>query len=280
MKPQDYDSGEKPNWCAGCGDYGVWLSIKTAFSKLGLQSDGVLVVYGVGCHGHMVNFTKVNGFEGLHGRPIPVAQGAKIANHRLPVLVVSGDGDTYGEGIGHFIAAARANSDITCVVHNNQVYGLTIGQASPTSMRGFKAKSNPEGVISEPVNPIALAIASGATFVARGFAGDMAFTAELIMQAVEHRGFAVVDVFQPCVTFNSLNTYEWFRQRVYKLESHDASDRVAAMKKALETEKLPIGVFYREIRPAYEDELDIIKDVPLVSQSLVVDKDKLLAEFL
>src|SRR3989338_5140141 len=119
MKPQDYDSDEKPNWCAGCGDYGVWLSIKTAFSKLGLQPDGVLVVYGIGCHGHMVNFTNVNGFEGLHGRPIPVAQGAKIANHALPVVVVSGDGDTYGEGIGHFIAAARANSDIACVVHNN-----------------------------------------------------------------------------------------------------------------------------------------------------------------
>ena len=280
-KIQDYDSDEKPNWCAnGCGDFGIWVALKKALAEMDLGGDDVLVVYGVGCHGHMVNFTRVNGFEGLHGRPIPVAEGAKTANHDLPVIVIAGDGDTYGEGLGHFITAARTNHDITVIVHNNQVYGLTIGQTSPTSMKGFKTKANPEGEISEPVNPMSLAISAGASFVSRSFAGDIPHAVDTIKQAVRHKGFSLVDIFQPCVTFNKLNTYQWFRERVYKLEGHDPSDKDAAFKKSLEDDKLPIGLFYREERETYEEQLDALKKAPLVRQKPETGRDKLLEEFL
>src|SRR3989344_3245930 len=279
MIPSDYDSGEKPNWCPGCADFGVWMSLNTALIKLGKAGNEVLIVYGIGCHGHMVNFTKVNGFEGLHGRPIPVAEGAKIANSDLPVIVIAGDGDTYGEGLGHFITAAKSNHNITVIVHNNQVYGLTIGQTSPTSLKGFKTKTTPEGAPSDPLNPMALAIASGASFVARSFAGDIAHCADMISQAVLHKGFSIIDIFQPCVTFNSLNTYQWFRERIYKLEGHNSSDKEAAIKKGLEEEKLPVGIFYRENRETYEDSIKTIKNTPLAKQKLEVDKEKLLEEF-
>ncbi len=265
-----------------CGDFGIWASLKQAFIKQNLGGDDVLIVYGIGCHGHMVNFTKVNGFEGLHGRPIPAAEGAKLANHKLPIIVVAGDGDTYGEGLGHFITGARSNHNITVIVHNNQVYGLTIGQTSPTSAKGFKTKTTPDGAIAEPINPIGLALASGASFVARGFAGDMQHSAELIKQAMEHKGFALVDIFQPCVTFNYLNTYQWFRERVYKLENenHDSSNMESAMKKAFETERLPIGVFYKEEKQTYEESLPVISHEPLVNQPTKVNKGELLKEFL
>lgn len=282
MKPEDYDSNEKPTWCAGCGDFGIWASVKTALSKLNLGNDEALIFYGIGCHGNTVSFTNINGFKGLHGRPIPAAEGAKMANHRLPIIVIAGDGDTYGEGMNHFLSAARSNHGIAVVVHDNQIYGLTTGQASPTTQKGAKTKTTPEGKIEEPVNPISIAIAAGSTFVARGFAGDPAFTSELIRQAIEHKGFAIVDVLQPCVTFNSLNTFNWFRERIYKLEDekHNASDKMAAMKKALETEKLPIGIFYREEKQSYEEQTPAIKETPLIRQKLEVDVNKLISEFL
>jgi 2-oxoglutarate ferredoxin oxidoreductase subunit beta len=280
MMPEDYNTKQFPNWCPGCGDLSIWASLKSALMKLNLTGDKVLVTYGIGCHGHMVNFLKVNGFEGLHGRPVPVAEGVKLANHKLPVIAVSGDGDAYGEGLTHFLNAARGNHNLTYIVHNNQVYGLTTGQTSPTSMKGFKSKSTPEGVIDEPVNPLTLAISAGATFVSRGFAGDIPFTTELIMQAINHNGFALVDIFQPCVTFNKINTYQWFREHIYKLQDHNTADKIAAMKKAMETEKLPIGIFYKENKPAYEDQVSEIKQLPLIKQSLKVDTKQLMEEFL
>ncbi len=280
MKPEDYDSSEKPTWCAGCGNFGLWLAVKKAMNKLNLGADEALIFYGIGCHGNTVSFTNVNGFKGLHGRPIPAAEGAKMANHKLPVIVIGGDGDTYGEGMNHFLSAARSNHDITVVVHDNQIYGLTTGQASPTTLKGAKTKTTPEGKTEEPVNPITTAIAAGATFVARGFAGDTEFTAELIKKAMEHKGFAAVDVLQPCITFNSLNTFQWFKERLYKLENHNTSDKIAAMKKALETEKLPIGIFYKEEKQSYEEQVSTIKETPLVKQKLEADKEKLLKEFL
>ncbi len=280
MMPEDYNSNEKPTWCQGCGDFGLWLSVKTALSRLNIGADEALIFYGIGCHGNTVSFTNINGFKGLHGRPIPAAEGAKMANHKLPIIVIAGDGDTYGEGMNHFISAARSNSNITVVVHDNQIYGLTTGQASPTTLKGAKTKTTPEGKIEEPVNPITTAIAAGATFVARGFAGDPEFTTELIKKAIEHKGFALVDVFQPCVTFNSLNTFQWFRERLYKLENHDTSNKMAAMQKAFETERLPIGIFYREEKPTYEEQTPAIKETPLVKQKLEADFEKLVSEFL
>ncbi len=282
MKPEDYNSNEKPTWCGGCGNFGLWLSVKKALNNLKLGADEVLIFYGIGCHGNTVSFANVNGFKALHGRAIPTAAGAKMANHKLPIMVLGGDGDTYGEGMNHFISAARSNHDITVVVHDNQIYGLTTGQASPTTLKGSKTKTTPEGKIEEPVNPITTAIAAGATFVARGFSGDTEFTAELIKKAVEHKGFAVVDVLQPCVTFNNLNTFRWFRERIYKLEggNHNSSDKMAAMQKALETEKLPFGIFYREEKPTYEEQTPAIKETPLTRHSMEVDKKRLLEEFL
>ena len=276
---QDYDSDEKPNWCVGCGDFGIWVAVKRALAEMDLSGDEVLIVYGVGCHGHMVNFTKVNGFEGLHGRPIPVAEGVKMANHDLPVIVVAGDGDTYGEGLGHFITAARTNHDITVVVHNNQVYGLTIGQTSPTSGKGLKTKANPEGELSEPVNPISLAISAGAGFVSRSFAGDVMHLTQTIKEAVNHKGFSLVDVFQPCVTFNKKNTYQWFKEKIYKLEGHDPKNKEEALKKSFEHDKLPIGIFYQESRPVYERQIPSLKKTPLVKQKIKIDKKKLFEEF-
>ncbi len=280
MKPEDYDSNEKPTWCAGCGNFGLWLSVKKALNSLNIGNDEITIFYGIGCHGNTASFTNVNGFKALHGRPIPAAEGAKMANHKLPIIVIGGDGDTYGEGMNHFISAARSNHDITVVVHDNQIYGLTTGQASPTTLKGAKTKTTPEGKIDEPVNPMTTAIAAGATFVARGFAGDTEFTAELIKKAVEHKGFAVVDVFQPCVTFNSLNTFQWFKERIYKLENNDTGNKMEAMKKALETEKLPIGVFYKEEKPTYEEQTPAIKETPLIKQKLEADRERLLSEFL
>ncbi len=280
MMPEDYNSNEKPTWCSGCSNFGLWLAVKKALNNLNLGGDDAVIFYGIGCHGNTVSFTNVNGFKGLHGRPIPAAEGAKIVNHKLPIIVLGGDGDTYGEGMNHFISAARSNHDITVVVHDNQIYGLTTGQASPTTLKGAKTKTTPEGKIEEPVNPLTTAIAAGATFIARGFAGDMEFTAELIKKAAEHKGFAIVDVLQPCVTFNNLNTFQWFRERIYKLENHDTSDKIAAIKKALETEKLPVGIFYAEKKPTYEEQTPAIKETPLVKQKMEVDMKKLLEEFL
>ena len=280
MRPQDYDLGKTPVWCPECGNYGIWVALKNALSKLNIPENQLVAVYGIGCHGHMTNYIRANVFEGLHGRPIPVAEGIKLANHELNVVAFSGDGDCYGEGLNHLLTAARGNHDIAVIAHNNQLYGLTTGQTSPTSMKGAKTKSTPEGAIDEPINPLALAISAGATFVARGFAGDISFLTELIAQAIRHKGFALVDVMQPCVTFNKVNTYEWFKQHIYKLENHDTADKMAAMQKAFEKEKLPIGVFYKEEKPSYGQQVSELKGLPLVKQSLKVDTKKLMGEFL
>ncbi len=259
-----------------CGDFAIFASVKNSLVKLDMPIEKHFFVFGIGCHGHMVNFMKAYGFEGLHGRPLPVAEGARLANRDLNVVVVSGDGDTYGEGMSHFMHIMRRNFDITLIVHNNMVYGLTIGQASPTADCGFRSRSTPEGLIEHPVNPIALAIAGGATFVARGFAGDPAHLTNLIMEAINHRGFSLIDVFQPCVTFNSVNTYQWFRERIYKLEEkgHNPSDKIEAMKRALEPDKLPIGVFYREQAKQYEEQTPTQKSI--VKEPIEADIGELL----
>jgi 2-oxoglutarate ferredoxin oxidoreductase subunit beta len=279
----DY-AGLQPAWCPGCGNFGILKALNKALVEMEIEPHRVLLVSGIGQAGKLPHYTRGNVFNSLHGRPVPPAIGAKIANPELVVIAVSGDGDGYGEGGNHFIHAARRNHDITYLVHNNQVYGLTKGQASPTSDAGFVTKTTPYGAAS-PVNPITLAIVSGASFVARGFAGDSEHLANLIKQGITHRGFSLIDILQPCVSFNHKNTFQWYRERVYKLEDESgyaSGDKKAALGKAFEWgEKIPIGVIYEEDLPVYEDQLPALRKGPLVTQEINPGRaESLLAEFL
>lgn len=271
-----------PTWCPGCGDFGIWSSLKKALTELAIPQEQLVIVFGVGCSGNMADFLHCYGFHALHGRALPVAEAIKLTNHNLKVLVVAGDGDTYGEGMGHFIAAARGNHDITLMVHNNEVYGLTTGQASPTMDKGRKGKSTPLGVVEIPVNPISMAVTSGATWVGRGFAGNLPYTTELIKQAMQHKGFSLLDVFQPCVTFNKVNTHIWYNERVYKLEGEPNGDKMKAISWSLESEKLPIGIFYQDTnQKAYHEQLPVLGTKPLINQTIdQVSLRKTLSEFL
>jgi len=273
----DYNVKERSQWCPGCGNFAIAGAIRGALAELGIAPHQAVISSGIGCSGKMPHYVNCYGFETLHGRTLAVASGIKLANNRLTVVAVGGDGDGYGIGSAHFIHIMRRNYDLTYIVHDNQIYGLTTGQASPTSQLGMKTKTTPFGVVETPFNPIATAITGGATFVARAFAGDMAHLKEMMKQAIVHRGFALVDVFQPCVTFNKLNTYEFFTKRVYKLEDqnpkHETGNRTQALAKAFESfdtdfEKLPIGVFYKVEKPTYEDTLPQIKDKALVEHEL------------
>ena len=278
----DY-AGIRPAWCPGCGNFGILEALNKALVELEIEPHQVLLVSGIGQAGKLPHYTRGNVFNSLHGRPIPPAIGAKIANPELVVIAVSGDGDAYGEGGNHFIHAARRNHDITYLVHNNQVYGLTKGQASPTSDLGFVTKTTPYGAVS-PVNPIALAIVCGASFVGRGFAGDAEHLSSLIKQGISHRGFALIDILQPCISFNHKNTFQWYQERVYKLEDerYDLSDKKAALEKALMWgEGIPIGIIYEENLPVYEDQLPALSEGTLVKQKIDPRRvEELLAEFM
>jgi 2-oxoglutarate ferredoxin oxidoreductase subunit beta len=276
----DY-AGLEPAWCPGCGNFGILKALNRALVGLEIEPRKVLLVSGIGQAGKLPHYSRGNVFNSLHGRPVPPAIGAKIANPELVVIAVSGDGDAYGEGGNHLLHAMRRNHNITYLVHNNQVYGLTKGQTSPTSDLGFITKTTPYGA-SPPINPIALAIAAGATFVARGFAGDVDHLAELIKSGIQHRGFALIDILQPCVSFNHKNTYSWYRQRVYKLgEDYDPSDRLGAWEKAQEWgDRIPIGVIYQVTRPTFEEQIPALSQGPLVSQKLEpIKAGRLLDEF-
>ncbi len=278
----DY-AGSKPAWCPGCGNFGILTALKNALVTLEIEPYRVLMVSGIGQAGKLPHYTKGNVINVLHGRTLPAASGAKIANPELIVIAVGGDGDGYGEGGNHFINAVRRNHDITYLVHNNQVYGLTKGQASPTSDSGFVTKTTPQGA-DIPLNPIALAIAAGASFVGRSFAGDIEHLTHLIVLGIQHHGFALIDVLQPCVSFNQKNTHAWYRERVYKLEEngYDSGNKMAAFEKAQEWgDKIPIGVIYREEKPTYEERLPALKRGPLIRRELdPMQAEKLLGEFL
>ena len=248
-----------PTWCPGCGNFAMFRALKEVLEELDLPFEKLAMVWGIGCHGNGADFYDVQGFHGLHGRALPVATGIALSNPELTVIVEMGDGDGYGIGGNHFLHSVRRNIDMTAIYHNNQIYGLTTGQASPTSDQFMKTPSTPGGVVEEPVNPVGVAVAQGATFVARGFAGDIPHLKELYKQAIAHEGFSVVDVYQPCVTWNKINTFSWFRDRVYKLEElegYDPTDRTAAYELSMSTFheltcapdecRIPIGVFYRE----------------------------------
>ena len=268
---EDLKTLRKNTWCPGCGNFGILMGFKKALVHLGFERDQVVLVSGIGCHGKIVNYVNVNGFHGIHGRVLPLATGIKLANPNLAVVGFAGDADCYDEGWGHFNHAVRRNIDITLIVHNNMVLGLTTGQTTATSQKGFKTKSTPFGSIPPALNPIVHALVSNGTFVARGYSGDMRHLTGLIVEAIKHRGFAFLDVFQPCVTFNYMNTYDWFKDRVYKLdkENHDITDREKALKKAFEWgDRIPIGVLYQEERPIYRDGLPQVAEKPLVRQKV------------
>jgi len=281
---KDLEADVHPDWCPGCGDFGVLKSIKEAIIELRIPPHEVLIVSGIGCSSNLPGFIRAYGVHSLHGRAVPVATGAALANHALHVIAVGGDGDGFGIGMGHFIHAMRRNLNLTYIVMDNEIYGLTTGQASPTTTEGHKTKSTPRGNVEKPIQPLALALATGATYVARGFSGEQKQLTRLVAGAIAHRGFSLVDVFSPCVTFNTVNTYPWFKERVYKLEdeSYDHADFMAAMAKALEFgARLPIGLIYETDRATYEDSEPVLTRGPLVDQPLGLDRatlDALLAE--
>lgn len=272
----------KPDWCPGCGDFAILNGLKTSVAEAGLLPHNTLVISGIGCSSKLPHWIKCYGFHTLHGRALPVAQGVRMANHELDIIVITGDGDGYGIGMGHLMHAMRRNMRMAVIAHNNQTYGLTTGQTSPTSDLGYRSKSTPLGNTEIPVNPIALAIVGGATFVARAFAGDVKHMNSVFVRAFKHNGFALVDVFQPCVTFNKVNTYDFFRSTTYRLEDegHDPKDKAAALTRAVEHERLPVGVFYEESRPTYEGTHPALADGPLVKHDIAdVDLTAAMAEF-
>lgn len=264
-------TSEKPQWCPGCGNFGIHTALMKAISELGIDRKDVVIVTGIGCSGKSNHYINTYGYESIHGRSIPLASGVRLANHKLTVIAEGGDGDGYGIGSAHFLHSFRRNINMTYIVHDNAIYGLTTGQASPTTQKGMKTKSTPHGNLENPFNPISVAIASGGTFVARVFIGDIAHAVKIFKEAISHKGFSFVDVLQPCVSFNKLNTYDWWRKRVYKLEEsgYEPNDRKKALEKAFEEvesnyERIPVGIFYKEEKETYEEQNPQIKEKPLI----------------
>lgn len=268
MTTPDEFKGQETAWCPGCGNFGILTALKRSLVETGLRPHEITIVSGIGQAAKLPHYIKCNAFNGLHGRALPVATGIALANHGLRVLVTTGDGDCYGEGGNHLLHAIRRNVNLKVFVHNNQVYGLTKGQASPTSEEGMVTKVQRQGVLSGQENPLALAIALDCSFVARGFAGDPALLQSLMGVALQHKGFALLDILQPCVSFNHLNTYEWYKSRLYPLEEdYDPRDRIKAFARALEWgDRIPTGIFYVNDRPLFEERLKVLKQGPLVSQ--------------
>lgn len=273
---KDFQGDVRPDWCPGCGDYGVLSSLQGAYAKLGKGNHEHLTVSGIGCSSNLPGYIQTYGMHTLHGRSLAVATGAKLANHEMNVVVTGGDGDGYGIGGNHFVHTMRKNIDLLYIVMNNQIYGLTIGQASPTSMLGMATKSTPFGNIEAPLNPIAMAIVAGATYVARGFSGNPRQLTDLMYNGMQHRGFALIDVFSPCITFNKDNTSTFFKERVLELENHDPSDKAAALEQAVKWgDEIPIGLFYQDTsRPALDEMEPVLENGPMAHQSLGVTQEQ------
>ncbi|PIS09634.1 2-oxoacid ferredoxin oxidoreductase [Candidatus Beckwithbacteria bacterium CG10_big_fil_rev_8_21_14_0_10_34_10] len=262
-----YLSHIKPTWCPGCGNFGIFTSLKNAFKKLDLDPSELAVVTDVGCSGNTADFLKTYVFHALHGRALPPAAGIKLANHKLKVVAIIGDGGCYGEGLGHYINLMRGNHDITVLVHDNSLYSLTTGQTSPTTPKGIKTKSSPNGVIEEPLNPLALALANSASFCARTYALDIKDQTNTIIKAISHSGFSLIDILQPCITFNKTQTIKWYQERVYKLKNR-FKNKEEAFKETLRTDKLGTGIFWQEKRPAYHQECQTLKNEALVAKNI------------
>ncbi len=259
MEERNLGTYAKNTWCPGCGDFAILNAIKSVFKSLneeGISYDNIVLVSGIGCHAKIADYINVNSFYSLHGRVVPVAEAIKIAKPGMKVIGFAGDGDCYGEGLEHLIFAAKRNIDITMIVHNNRVYGLTTGQYTPTSPLGFKGRSTPYGTKELPINPLELALASGATFIGRGYSHGLELLKNLFKEAIMHKGFSLVDVLQVCVTF--YNMYEYYDKRVYELENHDASNYDAALKKIREWDYnsdsgIALGTFYKQGKPVFEE---------------------------
>lgn len=269
MSEELFNTPVKPTWCPGCGNFGIWMALKKTFTQPKWQADDFNVVYDIGCSGNMSDFLAVRGFHSLHGRAVPTAVGMHLAAPEKPVVVVIGDGGAYGEGGNHLLAACRGNFDLTVVVHDNRVYGLTTGQATPTSPQGYHSKSTPNGLIETPLDPLILAITQGASFVAQAFAGDPVQLTEIIVAGIKHAGFSLINVLQPCVTFNTINTYEYYRERIYKIEQ-PFTDKKSALNEIIDNPKIPTGIIYQNPRPTYES---------CLPQKKAFDFDNLLEEF-
>ncbi|WP_315116507.1 2-oxoacid:ferredoxin oxidoreductase subunit beta [uncultured Clostridium sp.] len=271
-------------WCPGCGNFMIREALKQALEELNLECSKVVLVSGIGQAAKMPHFIRINGFNGLHGRALPPAIGIKMANKDLKVIVESGDGDTYGEGGNHFIHAIRRNIDIAHFVHNNQIYGLTKGQGSPTTATGQITTLQFDGVKNKPLEPLALSLTMGAGFVARGFSGDIPHLVKIMKEAIKFKGYAHVDILQPCVVWNKVNTFAWYKKRVYHIdENYDYTNKEEAFKKAREFgDKIPIGIIYKVEKETYEDKFPAIKNgPPLVYREInPMDSEKLIGEFI
>ena len=269
-----------PDWCPGCGDFSVLSALQTALFELGLKPHQVLVVSGIGCSSNLPGFINAYGMHTLHGRSLAVATGAKLGNHELKVICTGGDGDGYGIGGNHFLHTMRRNVDLTYIVMDNQIYGLTTGQVSPTSVKGMKTKTTPHGSVENPINPIPMAIVGGATYVARAFSGKQKHLVEILKGAIQHRGFALVDVFSPCVTYNKDNTYQWFNPRVKILEDqgHDPANFNKAIERGYQWgDEIPIGLFWKRTDlPSLEEQEPVLQDGqgPLAFRELGIPKEQ------
>jgi len=283
---KDFRNKVKPNWCPGCGDFSVQASIQRAAANVGLEPEQLAVVSGIGCSGRISGYIHAYGFHGIHGRALPIAQGLRLANRELTVIASGGDGDGFAIGMGHTIHAIRRNMNITYIVMDNQIYGLTKGQTSPRSAFGFKTKSTPAGSVENALSPLEIALAAGATFVAQSFSSNLQQLTHVIEEGLKHEGFSFINVFSPCVTFNKINTYDWFKEHIVNLdedESYDPTDRVAAMAKVMETNSLCCGIIYQnKERKSYEELVPNFSKEPLVKQDLMLsreDFESLVAEF-
>src|SRR6059036_3318805 len=261
---KDFKGKSDPDWCPGCGDFGVLTALKQALVELNLHPHQVMTISGIGCSSNLPGYVGTYGMHTLHGRALAVGTGAALANHEMKIIVTGGDGDGYGIGGNHFVHTMRRNVDLTYIVMDNQIYGLTTGQTSPTSVKGMKTKSTPYGNVENPINPIPMAMVGGATYVARGFSAKQKHLVELLKGAIMHKGFSLVDVFSPCVTYNKDNTYQWFNPRVKILEDqgHDPTDFHKALDKGyMWGEEIPIGLFWRRTNlPALEDLEPVLQD--------------------
>jgi len=273
----DYDSEFENKWCPGCGNFSILSAMKEAFVRMEIPPEKLLLVSGIGQAGKTPHFLKCNMFHSLHGRALPVATGAKIANHDLMILVNSGDGDCYAEGGNHFLNAIRRNIDITLLVHNNRTYGLTKGQASPTSDVGMVTKIQKQGVMTEPFNAPAVALSLGAGFVARGFSGNEKQLSQLIEKAIKFKGFSFIDILQPCVSFNRVNTHGWYKERVYDVDEkgYVPDNLQAAMNLCLGgEERIPTGILFKKEKPSYTELFAVLKEGPLASKKYDYGKVK------
>ncbi|MCE5006032.1 2-oxoacid ferredoxin oxidoreductase [Staphylococcus equorum] len=273
---KDFRNNVKPNWCPGCGDFSVQAAIQKAAANIGLEPEEVAIITGIGCSGRLSGYVNSYGVHGIHGRSLPLAQGVKMANKDLTVIASGGDGDGYAIGMGHTVHALRRNMDMTYIVMDNQIYGLTKGQTSPSSAPGFVTKSTPKGNIEQNVKPLELALSSGATFVAQGFSSDIKGLTKMLEDAINHDGFSFVNVFSPCVTYNKVNTYDWFKENltsIEDIEGFDVTDKSKATQKVLEYDSLIKGIVYQDTEtPSYESQIEEMEDTPLAKRDIHIDE--------